>query len=103
MPRRDLVSWNAIMAAYVQNGHGKAALKVFRQMNLAGVKPVTITYVSCLDACAGLTSLQEGKAIHASVVNSEYESDIVVETALVNMYGKCGSVEDARNVFDKIP
>eukprot|EP00249_Psilotum_nudum_P013932 c24584_g7_i2 orf=65-859(+) len=88
MPQRDVVSWNSMIAAYAQNGHGKMALELFREMDVECVKSDQITFVSILDACAGLTALGEGKAIHANIVDGAFESD-VVGNALVNMYGKC--------------
>eukprot|EP00249_Psilotum_nudum_P014849 c25030_g7_i3 orf=251-1348(+) len=106
MPQRDVVSWTAMITAYVQNAGGKEALKLFWQMQLKGARPDKITFLSVLDACAGLADLAqaiaEGKESHASIIHGGFESDVVVGTALVNMYGKCGSLDDARHVFDKI-
>eukprot|EP00249_Psilotum_nudum_P012827 c24006_g16_i1 orf=3-1022(+) len=99
---RNVVSWTVMIAAYCQNGHGKKALELFLQMQEGGVKPDNITYLTILDACAGLVALAEGKVIHASIVSSGLESDVVVGNSLINMYGKCGSPLNARRVFEKM-
>eukprot|EP01018_Ginkgo_biloba_P002732 Gb_33135 [translate_table: standard] len=102
MPQQDVVSWTAIIAGCAQNGHSEEALELFRQMQLAGVKPNSKTFASVLPACAHLTALEQGMEIHAELFKSGLQSDVFVESALVDMYAKCGSVEKARNVFDKM-
>eukprot|EP01018_Ginkgo_biloba_P002747 Gb_11036 [translate_table: standard] len=102
MHQRDVVSWTAMIAGYVQNGQGLKALKFFRQMELAGVKPNLKTFVSVLPACAELAALEQGVDIHENITRSGFKSDVFVESALVDMYAKCGSLEKARDVFDKM-
>ncbi len=102
MTQRDLVSWNAMIAAHVQLGKGNEALDLFERMQRKGMKPDTVTFISALGACASATALAKGKQIHAQVINSGVKSNMVLETALVNMYSKCGSLTDARQVFDKM-
>eukprot|EP01018_Ginkgo_biloba_P031948 Gb_02723 [translate_table: standard] len=103
MPERDVVSWNVIMAGFAQNGQGEEALKLFRQMQLAGVKPNSETISIVLPACTNVAALEQGKEIHDVIIKSEFQFDIFVGSALVDMYAKCGSVEYARKVFDKMP
>ncbi|XP_057873030.2 pentatricopeptide repeat-containing protein At1g11290, chloroplastic isoform X2 [Cryptomeria japonica] len=103
MPQRDVVSWNAMIAGYAQNGFGEKALETFKQMELAGVKPNSTTFASVLPACAKMGALKQGMDIHKSVKDRGILSDVVVATALVDMYAKCGSTDKARELFDKIP
>eukprot|EP00249_Psilotum_nudum_P002047 c14877_g1_i1 orf=1-321(+) len=86
---RDLISWTCMIDAYSQNGYGKQALELFWQMQQEDMEPNDVTFVGILRACAGPAALTDGKVIHANIVESRFVSDIVVETALVNMYGKC--------------
>eukprot|EP01018_Ginkgo_biloba_P013187 Gb_32448 [translate_table: standard] len=102
MRQRDVVSWTAMITGYVQNGQDVEALEIYRQMLLAGVKPDWKTFAKVLPACANLASLQQGMAIHEDINKSGLQSNIFVGSALVDMYTKCGSVEKARNVFDKM-
>eukprot|EP01018_Ginkgo_biloba_P026598 Gb_12372 [translate_table: standard] len=102
MSERDVVSWNAMITGYVQNGHAQEALILFHQMQLADVKPNAVTIVSVLPACAHIAALQQGKWIHDYIVRSGFELDASVGTALVDMYAKCGNIEIARQLFNKI-
>eukprot|EP01018_Ginkgo_biloba_P000564 Gb_28902 [translate_table: standard] len=102
MPERDLVSWNAIIAACVMNGHDNEALKLYGQMQHATMKPDRFTFGSVLRACASLAALDEGIEIYNHIIESGLESDVFVGSALIDMYAKCGSIEYARNIFEKM-
>lgn len=97
---KTVVSWNAIIAGYAQLGHVKEAFTLFRQMLHEGLEPNTITYLTVLDACSSPAALNWGRKVHAQAANAGFVSDFRVGTALVNMYVKGGSMEDARRVFD---
>eukprot|EP01018_Ginkgo_biloba_P018625 Gb_23678 [translate_table: standard] len=103
LSRRDVVAWSAMIAGYAQNGYADEALALFHQMQVGNVKPNSVTMVSVLTACAQLGALQQGKWIHEYIVRRGFESDVIVGTALIDMYVKCGSVEIARHMFDKMP
>eukprot|EP00249_Psilotum_nudum_P014847 c25030_g7_i1 orf=1-288(+) len=77
MLQHSIVSWTAMIASYSQNRHGEQALKLFRQMQVNGVVPVKITFITVLDACAGLADLAEGKENHTSIIDNTFESDLV--------------------------
>eukprot|EP01018_Ginkgo_biloba_P013191 Gb_32451 [translate_table: standard] len=102
MPERDIVSWTTMIAGYVHNGQALEALKLFRQMQLAGVKPNANTFASVLPACANLAALEQGMDIHEDIIRSGFQSHVFVESALVDMYAKCGSIKVARSLFDKM-
>eukprot|EP01018_Ginkgo_biloba_P030288 Gb_21435 [translate_table: standard] len=101
--KRDVVSWNAMIAGYVQNGYANEALMLFHQMQLAKVTPNSVTMVSVLPAYARLSDLHQGKLIHDYIIKSGFESDVSVVTSLVAMYAKCGSIGIAQELFDKMP
>lgn len=103
MPERNMVSWNAMIAAHSQNGSSKDALQLFEQMQQEGIMPNKVTFVSTLELCASGTALAEGKQIHARVVGNFFGLDTVVGTALVNMYGKYGCLSDAYRVYNEMP
>ncbi|XP_077236631.1 pentatricopeptide repeat (PPR) superfamily protein [Tasmannia lanceolata] len=102
MDRRDAVSWNAVIAAYEQNGYGKETLSFFSQMLHSGLKPDEFTFGSVLKACAGLQSLNCGMEIHDWVIKSGFGFDSFVGSALVDMYCKCGLMEDADKLHNRI-
>ncbi|KAF9593231.1 hypothetical protein IFM89_020899 [Coptis chinensis] len=102
MPQRDVVAWNAIVAGYAQNGLSRRALKLVIEMQEKGHRPDSITIVTILPACADVGFLRIGKCIHGFVIRANLGSLVNVSTALMNMYSKCGLVDTARLVFDKM-
>ncbi|XP_057865082.2 pentatricopeptide repeat-containing protein At2g13600 [Cryptomeria japonica] len=103
MPEKNVASWNALIAGYAQKGFDEEALETFKQMESEGVKPNSTTFASVLPACAKIKTLERGMDIHQSIIEAGYLSDVIVASALVDMYVKCGSVENARELFEKIP
>jgi len=101
--KNNVVLWNAIIAGYSQNGYSSHALKLFRHMQLVQVKPNSVTMTCLLPACAGLALLQQGKEIHNYIVRSSVGNSVSVWNALIDMYAKCGCINNARRVFDKMP
>eukprot|EP00253_Pinus_taeda_P035258 PITA_35258 len=103
MSQRDVVSWTAMIAGYAQNGHASEALIFFNQMQRSDAKPNSVTIVSVLSAFAYLASLQQADQIHSYIIITGFESNVSVGTALVDLYAKCGNIESAHKVFDKMP
>lgn len=106
MNRRSIITWNAIITGFVQGGRPKEALQLFQEMQCAGheiVRPDKITIASILTACASLGALDHGKWAHSFLRRSRIECDLVICTALIDMYGKCGSVHRAVEIFRAIP
>ncbi|CAM6094164.1 unnamed protein product [Calypogeia fissa] len=103
MPKRDVVVWTSIISGYVKCKQGQRALELSKQMQQEGVKPNAFTYVAMLSACASISALDEGKRVHEEIIHSGCESDLYVSNSLVDMYSKCGSIEDAWAVFNKLP
>ncbi|KAJ7540073.1 hypothetical protein O6H91_10G000700 [Diphasiastrum complanatum] len=102
MTERDVVSWNAMIAGYAQNGLGKEALVLYEQMKQEGMQPDNVTFVLLLKACASLAALEQGKQLHSEIVKRGFQSDVVVRNTLVDMYAKCGCTEDARELLDNM-
>ncbi len=67
------------------------------------MQPDSLTFVGVLNACASVVALEEGRCIHQQIIRSGLESDVFAGSSLVDMYAKCGSVEDAQGVFNKMP
>ena len=98
----DIISWTVMIGAYAQSGNGKEAYRLMLQMEQEGFKPAAITYVSILNACASEGALEWVKKIHRHALNAGLEVDVRVGNALVHMYAKSGSIDDARVVFDRM-
>lgn len=104
MNNRDIISWTAMVSAYAQNEHGESALKLFYKMQRENITLDESTFASAVGACASLgAAIGRGKQLHASIIKSGFESALCVRGALVSMYAKCGSIEDAKVVFDRKP
>ncbi len=56
-----------------------------------------------LNACASVLALEEGRCAHEQIIRSSCESFVFVGSSLVDVYAKCGSMEDAERVFQKVP
>ncbi|KAL7147521.1 hypothetical protein ABFS83_06G113000 [Erythranthe nasuta] len=102
MPDRDVISWTSMIHAYAQANLHDDAIRLFQKMMVAKVKPDQITVATVLSACAHLGRLDVGTSLHDYVSSNGVKSDIYVENALIDMYCKCGSVENARKVFDEM-
>ncbi|XP_031503544.2 pentatricopeptide repeat-containing protein At1g33350 [Nymphaea colorata] len=100
MPVRDPPSWNAMIAGFAQNGMFGDAVSMFRRMVVEGYRPNETTVVCTLSACGHLGTLQIGEWVHGFVHKSGIGSSCFVGNALIDMYGKCGSLKEARSVFD---
>ncbi|KAM3740444.1 hypothetical protein ACB098_08G099400 [Castanea mollissima] len=103
MPKNNAVSWNVMISGYVTVGNYFNALGIFYEMKEAGIKPDAISYASVLPACSQLAALEQGKDIHNHVIESKLETNEVVMGALLDMYAKCGAVDEALNIFHQLP
>lgn len=99
MPKRDVVTWNVMITVCIQHGLGKEALHLFNQMQQKGVKPNKVTFLGILDACGGETTSNKGRLVHACIVENKFDSEVVVNNALLNMYGRSRALDDARKTF----
>ena len=102
LAKKSVINWTVMIGGYVQHNRGKDAMQLFHQMRQEHVQANEITYVSILKACASPLSLKWGREVHVLVRRDGLESDIRVGTALIQMYAKCGSIEEARQAFDNL-
>ncbi|XP_058106965.1 pentatricopeptide repeat-containing protein At2g29760, chloroplastic-like [Magnolia sinica] len=103
MGEKDIVSWGAMISGFVRNGCPDEALFFFREMQLCGVQPGEVAIVSALSACASLGLRSMGLWLHGFVVRRGLELTAFMGTSLIDMYGKCGDVDNARQVFESMP
>ncbi|KAG0454834.1 hypothetical protein HPP92_024126 [Vanilla planifolia] len=99
---RDIVVWTGMVSCYSENEFADEALLLFSEMMQSGFLPNNYTLSSLLKASVSLSSLKLGKSIHGCAIKCFYESDDYVGGALLDMYAKCGDIEDARLVFNKV-
>ncbi|XP_042508655.1 pentatricopeptide repeat-containing protein At5g65570 [Macadamia integrifolia] len=97
------VSWTAVIMGLTQNGREESALSMLCQMIRHAMVPNAFTLSTVLRACSSLAMLEQGKQIHALAMKIGFDRDRFTGAALVDMYGKCGSIETARLMFDDLP
>lgn len=98
----DVVSWGAMISGYAMYGDGLAALDLFEKMQQEGIQPNRATFLCALKACGSIGAIEQGKVIHAEIITYGLESDLAVESTLVDIYAKCGNLEEACKVFDNM-
>ncbi|XP_054787563.1 pentatricopeptide repeat-containing protein At5g66520-like [Prosopis cineraria] len=107
MSEKNIITWNSIITGLVQGGRPRESLQLFHQMQVSSednmVEPDKITIASVLSACAQLGSIDHGKWVHSYLRRSGLECDVVIGTALVSMYGKCGHADQAIEIFKQMP
>eukprot|EP00250_Pteridium_aquilinum_P017750 c23767_g3_i1 orf=615-2390(+) len=103
LPRDNVVTWTAMISGYVQHRQFEEAFKLFWQMQAESLQPNEAAYVLVLKACAHMGALEQGRLIQALIQKTGFQSTILVDSTLIDMYCKCGSVKLARQVFDHMP
>ncbi|WRX12782.1 Pentatricopeptide repeat - like 10 [Theobroma cacao] len=102
MQERSVVTWSCMMVGYVQNELFEEALLLFHRAQIMELEHDQFMFSSIICACAGLAALIEGKQVHAIISKTGFGSNIFVASSLIDMYAKCGSVEEAYTVFTGI-
>ncbi|CAN8269313.1 unnamed protein product [Cochlearia groenlandica] len=99
MPERNVVSWTALMSGHVLNGELEGSLSLFSEMGRDGVYPNEFTLSTNLKACGLLNDFEMGLQIHGFCLKIGFEMMLEVGNSLVDMYSKCGRINEAERVF----
>ncbi|KAK1369746.1 Pentatricopeptide repeat-containing protein [Heracleum sosnowskyi] len=100
MKRRDIVTWNSIIATCVHFDECDIGFKMITQMRREGVMPDEATMLSLLPICSVLSAKRQGKEIHACILRLGYHLHVPMGNALIEMYSKCGSLKNSVIVFE---
>ena len=104
LPIRNVISWTALIAGYCRHGNVGKALGCFELMQHEGVSPNEITFSCILQACGNMGIIAKGQEVHTHI---EREGMLgkwcMLDTALVDMYVKCGELAKAKQVLDQLP
>ncbi|KAM5561304.1 putative pentatricopeptide repeat-containing protein [Rosa sericea] len=110
MPKWNVVAWTSLISGFVGNNQASEAIKVFKDMELCNVEPNEITMVNVLVACARSRDIDTGKWVHSRIrqlgfdpFGLSFDFNVILATAIVDMYAKCGGLRTARHLFDKMP
>ncbi|XP_022930613.1 pentatricopeptide repeat-containing protein At1g03540 [Cucurbita moschata] len=99
MSKRNSVSWSALLGVYCQNGDFEKVINIFRGME----KIDLYSFGTVIRACAGLAAVTQGKEVHCQYVRKGGWRDVIVESALVDLYAKCGCIDFAYRIFEQMP
>lgn len=102
LPQRGVDAWNAMIIACSRKGCPVEVIDLYKQMIFEGVRPDSSTFTVALKACASLLDLKIGEEIRRQAVEFGYEYDVFVASSLLNLYAKCGKMDEAMGVFDKM-
>ncbi|KAG6682740.1 hypothetical protein I3843_13G139900 [Carya illinoinensis] len=99
---RNIVSYTSFINGYVEINQIEKAFDVFSDLQMHGIEPNEYTFSSLIKACANQAALEQGIQLHAQVFKFNMDSDPYVSSILVDMYGKCGLLDDSIRVFEEI-
>ncbi|XP_077243792.1 tetratricopeptide repeat (TPR)-like superfamily protein [Tasmannia lanceolata] len=103
MPGKNVFSWNGLIGGYARNGWFFEVLGAFnRMLRESDVAPNDATLVTVLSACARLGALDLGKWVHVYAENNGLMGNVYVGNGLIDMYAKCGSIDNSINVFNSM-
>ncbi|CAI9766623.1 unnamed protein product [Fraxinus pennsylvanica] len=101
--RKDVVMWSAMIAVYSRSKDcAREAIRLFGEMQMEGIRPNSVTILAMISTCTNLLSLSDGHGIHSYTLRCGLNSNLFIQNALINMYSKCGSLEDSVQVFEEM-
>ncbi|ONK72226.1 uncharacterized protein A4U43_C04F17150 [Asparagus officinalis] len=101
--KKNEIAWTSMINGYARNGSPREALQLFFLMKQEqGLVIDEVTMASAVSACGELRDLNYGKRLHYEIKKSGMRICVVLGTALVDMYSKCGELDLAREIFDMI-
>ncbi|KAL6974947.1 hypothetical protein U1Q18_017087 [Sarracenia purpurea var. burkii] len=104
IPSEDVISWNSIVSVYAENGFSLNALDMFNRMQLWGKRPSVRAFLGFLGLSSGTPNLILGRQIHSCVIKlGFYCGSVHIHSALIDMYGKCGEIDNSVSLFEGVP
>ncbi|KAJ6750018.1 hypothetical protein OIU85_000627 [Salix viminalis] len=103
MEERDPVSWSVMIGGFVKNGDYDHCFQTFRELIRGGSKPDNFSLPFVIKACRDTVGLIMGTLIHSTVLKNGLHLDNFVCSTLVDMYAKCGMIDNAKKLFDRMP
>ncbi|KAG7658964.1 Pentatricopeptide repeat [Arabidopsis suecica] len=95
---RSVVTWNSMLCGFSQNGNSVEAISLFDYMYHSYLEMNEVTFLAVIQACSSIGSLEKGKWVHHKLIISGLK-DLFTDTALIDMYAKCGDLNAAETVF----
>ncbi|KAK6128979.1 hypothetical protein DH2020_037286 [Rehmannia glutinosa] len=103
LPQKDTISWSVMINGYGLHGDGVAALNLYSQMRLLGLKPDKITYMSVLSACSHAGYVEQGKMVFDSMLSDNIEPGVEHYACMVDLFSRTGHLNEAYEVVKNLP
>ncbi|KAL0417477.1 UNVERIFIED_CONTAM: putative pentatricopeptide repeat-containing protein, mitochondrial [Sesamum radiatum] len=102
LPSRGIHSWNAMLVSYSRGNEPLEVINLYKKMSLERVKPDSSTFTMAIKACTSLLDLVTGEEIWKNAMKRGYGDDIFVGSSILNLYSKCGKMDEAVSVFERM-
>jgi pentatricopeptide repeat protein len=102
MPVKNTVSWTALISGYAQDNQIEPCLQVFQLMRQSACRPNDITFATIFSVCTNHALLALGRSVHGLELRMGFDLCVHVSNALISMYAKCGSIDEAQSIFQRI-
>ncbi|KAL8139863.1 hypothetical protein V2J09_005884 [Rumex salicifolius] len=102
MVAKDVISWTEMIRGYVKNGGFNEGLKLFKNMLLEGIRPDNHSISSILPSCARMTAHKQGRQIHGFLIRNNFDLNLTLKNALMDMYVKSGFPEYASKILTQM-
>ncbi|XP_021766539.1 putative pentatricopeptide repeat-containing protein At3g11460, mitochondrial [Chenopodium quinoa] len=103
IPEKSLITWNAMINGYAQNGFPARVLDLYHEMESLRIRPNAVTLVGVLSSCAHLGARSIGCDVEKQIETLGYSSNVFLRSVLINMHSRCGNLVKARAIFDDTP
>ncbi|MCO5586113.1 hypothetical protein L7F22_040053 [Adiantum nelumboides] len=100
----DVVSWNALIGGFAQQGQAKEALDSFQGMQEEGIPPDAITFINVLNACS-LSGLEDEGQMYFDNMKEKYgiAPDKQHYACMVDLFGRARAFDKAMRVIEMMP
>ncbi|KAK9667733.1 hypothetical protein RND81_13G007700 [Saponaria officinalis] len=102
LPMKDEVTWSNLISGYAQNQLWDDSIKTFSEMHNHGIRPNAVTIACILSICARVFANSQCKEVHGHIIRHGFETNTLVNNALIVAYAKCGNIESPRKIFSRM-
>ncbi|GAB4856379.1 Putative pentatricopeptide repeat-containing protein At3g11460, mitochondrial [Ancistrocladus abbreviatus] len=103
IPEKGLITWNAMINGFAQNGLASNVLDLYQKMEMSGISPDAVTLLGVLSSCAYIGARSVGSEVERQIELCGFGSNTFLKNALIYMHGRCGNLVKARAIFDEMP